>query len=117
MLHLSCRGAQLKGQFDVASTWRHQVMNHAMSKQVLCVVIAALTVVASGCKRTDNGNPGALNSESSGVMSNSAGGSGTPGSSDAARRVDSSAGGAASATDPAASEAPVVSTPASAASQ
>ncbi|WGS54985.1 hypothetical protein LFL96_36505 (plasmid) [Paraburkholderia sp. D15] len=95
-------------------------MNQAMRKQsvgdlaVFAIVVAAMT---GGCKRADNGNPAALNAGSSGVMSKSAGLSGTAGISDAAKRANDAAGAAASMPDVAASEAPVVSTPASEASQ
>jgi hypothetical protein len=92
-------------------------MKRAMTNQFIYVSIAALVAVASGCKRTDNGNPGAMDSASSGVLSNSAGPSGTAGTSNAAKRADSAAGSAASWTDAPVREAPVVSTPASAASQ
>jgi hypothetical protein len=54
-------------------------MKRAMRNQFICMSIAALVAVASGCKRADNGNPGAMNSASSGVLSNSAGPSGTAG--------------------------------------
>lgn len=98
-------------------TWRDPVTNQAMRQQVIYVFIAALTLVASGCKRTDNGNPGAMNSGSSGVMSNSARENGMAGSSDVAKRADRSAGAAASPTNAVSSQAAVVSKPASTANQ
>jgi hypothetical protein len=91
-------------------------MNRLTRITLITLFSGALIAAAGGCRRTDNGNPGALDAGSSGVMSNSAGPSGTPGESDAAKRADSSAGAAASETTAASSVAPVVSTPSSSAS-
>ncbi|MFL9876569.1 hypothetical protein PQR69_33430 [Paraburkholderia megapolitana] len=89
-------------------------MNRILRNQVVCLSMVALTV-ASGCKRVDDNGKDVMSSGSSGVMSNSAGANGTAGDSDAAKRANRNA--AASATYAPGIEAPVVSTPASAASQ
>ncbi|WP_144146992.1 hypothetical protein [Paraburkholderia sp. BCC1884] len=91
-------------------------MDRLIKTLLIAIVSATMSFAVTGCKRTDNGNAGSLNVGSSGVMSNSAAANGTPGESDAAKRVDSAAGAGASAVSAASSEPPVVSTPSSAAS-
>lgn len=92
-------------------------MNRTLSNTFVALSMVATALGAAGCKRADNNGNEPLNQASSGVMSNSAGPSGTPGSSDAANRAASDAGPAASADNAASAAAPVMATPASAASQ
>jgi hypothetical protein len=95
-------------------SYRRHIVHRILKNVLVTLSIAAFAATACGCKRTDNGND-ALSVGSSGVMSNSAGMSGTAGGSDAANRAGNAA--TASGSQAASGEAPVVSTPASAASQ
>ncbi|WP_093642536.1 hypothetical protein [Paraburkholderia aspalathi] len=89
-------------------------MSENVKKILLILSMSGLAMAATGCKKVDDTSKDAMSSGSSGVMSNSAGLSGTPGTSDAARRASD----AAPASSPAAasSELAVKTTPDAAAS-
>lgn len=89
-------------------------MKESVKKMLLIVAISGIATATTGCKKADDSGRDALSSGSSGVMSNSAGPSGTPGTSAAAKSASDAA--PASAPSPVTSEAPVVSTPDSTAS-
>ena len=71
----------------------------------------ALVCGTAACKKVDEKSNNTMESGSSGVMSNTAGMSGTPGQSNAAQSASDSASGSASPAP--SSEAPVANTPAS----
>lgn len=76
-------------------------MNRLLGTTLLVASLAAASLGASGCKRAENNGNEPLSQASSGVMSNSAGANGTPGSSDAANRAggDGAASGTSAASD------------------
>ncbi|MFM0091671.1 hypothetical protein PQR46_32735 [Paraburkholderia sediminicola] len=65
-------------------------MNVKRNRTLVILIILAATAL-TGCKKADNTSRDTMGSGSSGVMSNSAGVSGTPGSSDAAKRTSDAA--------------------------
>jgi hypothetical protein len=70
-------------------SWR-PIVKVKRNRTLVILIILAATALA-GCKKTDDTSRNTLSSGSSGVMSNSAGLSGTPGSSDAAKRASDAA--------------------------
>lgn len=84
-------------------------MNDNVRTMLLIAAISGFVSATPGCKKADDAGRDALSSGSSGVMSNSAGPGGTPGTSAAAKSASVAA--TASAPSPVTSEAPVVSTP------
>lgn len=91
-------------------------MRQVTRNMLIALSTVALMAGVSGCKRAAENGGTSMGQASSGVMSNSASPSGTPGNSDAANRASSEAGAAASATPAASDAAAVHSTPASGAS-
>ncbi|WP_205974841.1 hypothetical protein [Paraburkholderia sp. Tr-20389] len=81
------------------------------SHEVHGLTATALVFVAAACKKVDEKSSNSMDSASSGVMSNTAGMSGTPGRSAAAQSASGNASGA--VTPAPSSEAPVANTPAS----
>jgi hypothetical protein len=69
------------------STFGGGAMNENLKHILLILSMAALATAATGCKKGDDNSKDTMSSGSSGVMSNSAGLSGTPGTSDAAKRA------------------------------
>ncbi|MGF6470917.1 hypothetical protein [Paraburkholderia youngii] len=91
-------------------------MRQVATNMLIALSAIALMAGASGCKRSAENGRISTGQMSSGVMSNSASPRGTPGDSDAAKRANSEAGAAASASPAASHAAAVHSTPASGAS-
>ncbi|MGF6768064.1 hypothetical protein P3T18_000534 [Paraburkholderia sp. GAS199] len=89
------------------------VMSLIAKKMLLLAVAPALVTLAVGCKKVDDASKDTMSSGSSGVMSNSAGPSGTAGTSDAAKRASDSGVSASSTTT---SEPAISTTPDSTAS-
>ncbi|MEP9325942.1 hypothetical protein PPMP20_22835 [Paraburkholderia phymatum] len=77
----------------------------------VALTAAALVFGVAACKKVDEKSSNTMESGSSGVMSNTAGMSGTPGQSAAARSASDNASGTVAPAP--SSEAPVASTPAS----
>lgn len=84
-------------------------MSDNVKKILLILAISEFATAAAGCKKVDDTSKDTMSSGSSGVMSNSAGLTGTPGTSDAARRASDAAPAsspAAASTEPAVTATP-----------
>lgn len=66
-------------------------MNGKLKRALLMLMVPGIMMAATGCKKVNDTGNDPLSAGSSGVMSNSAGLSGRPGTSDAAKRASDTA--------------------------